>query len=235
MRGLNTKETLDTDVWPIYQVMKLPRVLNFIGPKSSIFFDLFTEDTKNLVDQAKTFHQIFSVENKTSQEEIIKKVKAYEHRGDEITHQIFLELSSNFITPFDREDMHALATSLDDIADYIHGTSSRISLYGVKEFSKSMELISEILLKQVEEIHTAIGELKNMRNAERVRTAIVQINFLENEADDLFDEAITRLFADEIPAIEIIKIKEVLSNLETATDKCEDVANTLETILVKNS
>jgi hypothetical protein len=144
-------------------------------------------------------------------------------------------LSSNFITPFDREDIHALATSIDDIADYIHGTASRIHLYGVTEFSHTMELMSEVLMKQVQEVDIAIKDMRNMRNAQRVRDAIVRINSLENHADDLFDEAIARLFNEMTDPIELIKLKEILSNLETATDKCEDVANALESILVKNS
>jgi uncharacterized protein Yka (UPF0111/DUF47 family) len=100
---------------------------------------------------------------------------------------------------------------------------------------KTMELLSEVLIKQTEEIDAAVRDMKNMRNAQRVRDAIVRINSLENHADDLFDEAIARLFAESGNPIEVIKMKEVLSNLETATDKCEDVANVLESILVKNS
>lgn len=204
-------------------------------PKNALFFDLFAEDTANLVEQAKVFTEIFKTSDKEKQQDIIRKVRELENKGDEITHKIFLELSSNFITPFDREDIHSLATSLDDIADYVQGTASRIQLYNVESFTKTMELISEVLVKQVTEIDTALKDLRHMRNRQRVRDAIVRINSLENHADDLFDEAIARLFADSTPALELIKMKEVLSNLETATDKCEDVANVLESILVKNS
>lgn len=215
--------------------MKLSNVFSFLIPKNAMFFDLFAEDTANLVEQSKTFNELFRTSDKEKQLEIIRKVRDYENKGDEITHRIFLELGSNFITPFDREDIHALATSIDDIADYMQGTASRIHLYGVDLFPKTMELMSEVLCKQVIEIDTAVRDLRHMRNRERVRDAIVRINSLENHADDLFDEAIARLFQDNTPALELIKLKEVLANLETATDKCEDVANTLESILVKNS
>ncbi|MBL7942405.1 MAG: DUF47 domain-containing protein [Flavobacteriales bacterium] len=215
--------------------MKLSNVFSFMIPKNALFFDLFAEDTANLVEQAKVFTEIFKTSDKEKQQDIIRKVRELENKGDEITHKIFLELSSNFITPFDREDIHSLATSLDDIADYVQGTASRIQLYNVESFTKTMELISEVLVKQVTEIDTALKDLRHMRNRQRVRDAIVRINSLENHADDLFDEAIARLFADSTPALELIKMKEVLSNLETATDKCEDVANVLESILVKNS
>ncbi|MFM1998072.1 MAG: hypothetical protein RL204_19 [Bacteroidota bacterium] len=216
-------------------IMKISNIFSFLVPKNALFFDLFAEDTANLVEQARVFNTLFSTHDKDQQQAIIRKVKELETVGDEITHKIFLELSSNFITPFDREDIHALATSLDDIADYIHGSASRIELYNVKEFSKTMEMLSEVIVKQVIEIDAAVKDMKNMRNAQRVREAIIRVNSLENHADDLFDEAIGRLFAEEVPALELIKIKEVLANLETATDKCEDVANVLESILVKNS
>ena len=215
--------------------MKLSSLFSFMVPKNGLFFDLFAEDTANLVDQAKKFNQLFLTTDKNELNAIIRDIREYEHKGDEMTHKIFLELADNFITPFDREDIHALATSIDDIADYINGCASRIQLYGVTEFSKSMELMSEVLLKQVMEIDKAIRDLRNMRNAQRVRDAIVRINSLENHADDIFDEAIARLFSEQENAMVLIKQKEVLSSLETATDKCEDVANVLESILVKNS
>jgi hypothetical protein len=174
----------------------------------------------------------------TDQEQIascIRQIRDFEQKGDDITHQIFMELSDNFITPFDREDIHALTTSIDDIADYINGCATRIQLYNVKQFSKTMELMSEVLLKQVIEIDAAIRDMRSMKNVQRVREAIIRINSLENHADDLFDEAIARLFAEASDPLELIKTKEVLSSLEIATDKCEDVANVLESILVKNS
>ena len=133
-------------------------LFSFMVPKNALFFDLFAEDTANLVDQAKKFNQLFTVTDKNDIANIIRDIRDYEHKGDEFTHKIFLELSANFITPFDREDIHALATSIDDIADYINGCASRINLYGVLEFSKPMEMMSEVLLKQVVEIDTAIRD-----------------------------------------------------------------------------
>jgi len=204
--------------------MKLSSLFSFMVSKNALFFDLFAKDTANLVEQSKRFNQLFLTSDKNELGNIIREIRDFEHKGDEITHQIFLELADNFITPFDREDIHALATSIDDVADYIHGCASRVQLYGVTEFSKPMELMSEVLLKQVMEIDSAIRDLR-----------IVRINSLENHADDIFDEAIARLFAEQDNALVLMKQKEVLSGLETATDKCEDVANVLESILVKNS
>jgi predicted phosphate transport protein (TIGR00153 family) len=215
--------------------MKISDIFSFMVRKNSLFFDLFAEDTANLLVQAKVFHQMFQM---TDQEQImncVREIKELEQKGDEITHQIFMELSDNFITPFDREDIHALATSIDDIADNINGCASRIQLYNVREFSKTMELMSEVLLKQVVEIDAALKDMQNMKNEKRVREAIIRINSLENHADDLFEESIARLFAEASDPLELIKVKDVLSSIETATDKCEDVSNVLESILVKNS
>ena len=215
--------------------MKISNLFSFMIPKNAMFFDLFAEDTTNLVEQAKVFHQMFQMRDQEQVAAAIRTIRDLEHKGDEITHRIFMELSENFITPFDREDIHSLATSIDDIADFINGCASRIQLYNVKEFSKTMELMSEVLLKQVMEIDVAVRDMRQMKNAQRVREAIVRINSLENHADDLFDDSIARLFAEAVDPLELIKTKEVLSCLETATDKCEDVANVLESILVKNS
>src|SRR5690606_31006777 len=152
-----------------------------------------------------------------------------------ITHEIFTELSSNFITPFDREDIHYLASSLDDIVDYIHGSTKRLLMYKIEEYPISMQQLADIILRSAQEIEVAVSELKSLENVLRIREALVRINSLENNADDVFDGAIASLFQEEKDAIKIIKVKEILSNMETATDKCEDVANVIETILVKNS
>lgn len=215
--------------------MKLKSLFSFMVPKNALFFDLFAEDTSNLVAQARVFNQMFQLTDPEQIANCIRQIRDFEQKGDDITHQIFMELSENFITPFDREDIHALTTSIDDIADYINGCATRIQLYNVKQFSKTMELMSEVLLKQVIEIDAAINDMRSMKNVQRVREAIIRINSLENQADDLFDESIARLFAEASDPLELIKTKEVLSSMEIATDKCEDVANVLESILVKNS
>ena len=215
--------------------MKLKSLFSFMVPKNALFFDLFAEDTSNLVAQARVFNQMFQLTDPEQIANCIRQIRDFEQKGDDITHQIFMELSENFITPFDREDIHALTTSIDDIADYINGCATRIQLYNVKQFSKTMELMSEVLLKQVIEIDAAINDMRSMKNVQRVREAIIRINSLENQADDLFDESIARLFAEASDPLELNKTKEVLSSMEIATDKCEDVANVLESILVKNS
>ncbi len=209
-------------------------IMKLFTPKSEKFFDSFSRSTGNLVAMSKKFQELLECEEQ-ARESIVRQINELEHVGDQITHQLFIQLSENFITPFDREDIHYLATSLDDVADFINGTASRISLYQLKEIDQVMHGLSSVLQRQVVEIDNAIQNLRNMKNAQRVREAIIRINDLENEADSIFDLAIARLFSEETNAIEMIKKKEILSVLETATDKCEDVANAIESILVKNS
>jgi len=209
-------------------------IMRFFAPKSDKFFDSFSQSTGNLVTMAKVFQELLECDHQ-SRESYVRQIHDWENVGDQITHKLFIQLSENFITPFDREDIHYLATSLDDVADFINGTASRISLYQLKECDQVMHGLSSVLLRQVIEIDSAVQNLKNMKNAQRVREAIIRINDLENEADSIFDLAIARLFSEETNAIEMIKKKEILSVLETATDKCEDVANAIESILVKNS
>ncbi|MFZ4059204.1 MAG: DUF47 domain-containing protein, partial [Ferruginibacter sp.] len=156
-----------------------------------------------------------------------------EHRGDEITHQIFLELSKNFITPFDREDIHYLASAIDDVADYIHGSTSRILYYKIDNISDHIKKLSELIMQSTKELEKAVVELRNMKNLRKITDACVRINSIENQADYVFDTAVAQLFEFESNAIELIKQKEVLGSLETATDKCEDAANVIESIIVK--
>jgi len=205
------------------------------APKSGKFFDSFSMATSNLVNMSGKLKELVSSRDQKTIENIVREIRDLEHVGDDITHNIFTELSANFITPFDREDIHLLASVIDDVADHINGTASRIVLYKYEQFDQALHSLAAVLHRQTQEIEQAIQSLRNMRNVQRIKEAIVRLNDLENEADSIFDLSIARLFSEETNAIEMIKKKEILSVLESATDKCEDVANVLETILVKNS
>lgn len=214
--------------------MALGKIFSFLVPKDKNFFKLFAQASDNLVEISKTFSEMANAPLEKRQE-LLKKISDLEHVGDELTHQIFTELSTNFITPFDREDISYLASSLDDIVDYIDGSAKRIETYRIDDITPAMKKLCEIIEHSAKEIHIAVSNMKDMSNAVRIREAIVRINSLENHADDVFDTAIADLFDNEKDAIKIMKMKEILSNMETATDKCEDVANVIETIIVKNS
>jgi len=216
--------------------MKLEAILHALIPKEDKFFKHFERDADNLLLAASVFKELMS--NAISREERAQKIKRLEeleHRGDEITHTIFSELGATFITPFDREDIHALASKLDDILDYIQGAGTRLTLYQVKKISPEQELLAGLVHDQVVALHKAILNLRQFKNADVIRQSLVHINSIENEADDLFERAIADLFDTCDDPIKLIKTKELLVSLETATDQCEDAANVIETIIVKNA
>jgi uncharacterized protein len=210
-------------------------IFQFFQPKNTKFFTLFEKATANIKDIAKALVEAVTTTSPDRRKELIREIERLEHVGDNITHETFNELSANFITPFDREDIHSLISAIDDIADYVHGSAKRIEIYKVSIMSPAIIKLSELIEKAAEELHNAVVELRNMKNVNKIKEACVRINSIENHADDIFDMAIAKLFEEEKNAVEIIKIKEILSALETATDKCEDAANTIESILVKNA
>ena len=216
--------------------MRIDAILHALLPKDDSFFNLFEKDSENLLVAANTFKDLMS--NSISKEERgqkIRKIEEIEHRGDEITHQIFKALGTTFITPFDREDIHDLASKLDDILDYIQGAANRIVLYRVDTISPEAERLAGLVCDGVIELHRAIPMLRDLRNADAIKESLVKINSMENEADDLFERAIANLFDTCKDPILLIKLKELLVSLETATDQCEDAANAIESIIVKNA
>jgi len=210
-------------------------IFHYFQPKDRKFFPLFERASSNLVDTSKVLVELVNSSTPEKRRELFKEIERLEHVGDNITHETFHELSANFITPFDREDIHALVSSIDDIVDYIHGAVKRMELYKVEQMTPPIIKLAELIQKASEELHTAVKELRNLKNISKIKEATVRINSIENHADDVFDTAIANLFETEKNAVEVIKMKDVLSALETATDKCEDAANTISSILVKHS
>lgn len=210
-------------------------IFQYFTPKDRNFFPLFQKAAANATATAKVLVELVNSANADRRRELVREIERLEHVGDNITHETFNELSSNFITPFDREDIHSLVASIDDIVDFIHGASKRMELYKVENMTPAIIKISELILKGTEELEIAISELKDLKNVTKIKEATVRINSIENHADDIFDIAIAKLFEEEKNAVEVIKMKDVLSMLETATDKCEDAANVINTILIKNA
>jgi len=216
--------------------MKLDSFLKVLLPKDDRFFEFFERDAENLLLAAQIFKDLMNDGmSKEERAQKIKRIEELEHKGDELTHQILTELGGTFITPFDREDIHALTSKLDDILDYVQGASTRIILYNVKRISPEQERLAALIYEQVAELHKAVKNLKNLKNVALIRESLVRINSIENEADDLFERAIADLFNTCDDPIKLIKTKELLVSLETATDECEDAANVIETIIVKNA
>lgn len=210
-------------------------IFQYFTPKDRNFFPLFQKAAANATATSKVLVELVNSSSPDRRRELVREIERLEHVGDNITHETFNELSSNFITPFDREDIHSLIASIDDIVDFIHGASKRMELYKVENMTPAIIKISELILRGCEELEIAVSELKNLKNITKIKEATVRINSIENHADDIFDIAIAKLFEEEKNAVEVIKMKDVLSMLETATDKCEDAANVINTILIKNA
>ncbi|MCX2478125.1 DUF47 family protein [Pedobacter sp. MC2016-15] len=210
-------------------------VFSFFSPRDKKFQPLFERDIRNLVEISESLVKTVTEDNEELREKYFRETERLEQVGDEISHSIYLELSKNFITPFDREDIHSLVSAIDDIADYIYATSLNIELYKVNTFSKEIVQVSILICNMCKQLETAILELRNLRNMKIIADICITINKGESEADSLCNTAIAYLFESETDAIELIKQKEILQSLEMATDKCDDVANVLESILIKNA
>ncbi|MFA6276940.1 MAG: DUF47 family protein [Pedobacter sp.] len=210
-------------------------IFSFFTPKDKKFQPLFEQAGSNVLKIAEALLVVVTTNDLEKRKEAIKEVERLEHVGDDITHTIFIELSKNFITPFDREDIHTLASAIDDIADYIHASAGNIELYNVTNIGDAMVKLAELLVEMCSDLEKAIKELRSFKNIRVIADACVRINSAENQADYVCNLAIARLFEFETNAIELIKQKEILQTLEIATDKCEDAANVLESILVKNA
>ena len=215
--------------------MSLNTIFQYFIPKDKNFFPLFEQASSNLINMAELLNKAVNTKNADDRLEFFKEIETMEHIGDDITHQIYLELSKNFITPFDREDIHQLATAIDDVADYIHGSANRMLLYKVDIITEPIQKLAELILQAVTDLDKAVRELRNLKNIRAIADSCVRINSIENQADYVFDRAVGDLFAYEKDAVQLIKYKEVLAALETATDMCEDAANVLESILVKHA
>ncbi len=212
--------------------MGIGNIFAAFQPKDKVFFVLFEKITALLVEMSDEFHkgiQEFDVNDDTFH----KKISDYEHQMDDLTHQVFIELGKNFITPFDREDIHALAAGLDDIADYIYASSKNIFMYKAPNLKEYSEL-SLLINKQCHEIQNAVKNLRGFKNMAEVKECCIKINSIENIADDILTNSLVNLFESN-DAVKVLKAKSVLDYLEEVTDKAEDVANTLETIMIKYS
>ena len=214
--------------------MNINNFFQFLVPKDKKFFPLFEEASSNLIEIATNLHEAVNLPLK-EREVLFQKIDVLEQKGEDITHQTNLELSRNFITPFDREDIYSLITSIDNVAGNLHGAASRMRLYQVDKITKSIRKLTEINLEACQNIDVAVRELRDLKKMKNITDACLRINKLENKSDNVYDKAVLDLFENETDAKNIIKYKEVLSVLETATDKCKSVAGVLESISVKHS
>ncbi len=204
----------------------------WIIPQDKHFFNMLENESNNVLDGSNAFLEMLKNYENIKQKQ--QKIKDIEHQGDDFVHEIFEELNKTFITPIDHEDISALASAFDDVLDYIDGTAARLVLYEIKKPEENMIKLAEVLLKQATELNTALSGLRNIKNPKDIERRCIEVNRLENVADDIYKTSVAELFRRK-DAIEIMKLKEIYERIEFATDKCEDAANVISDIVVKNS
>lgn len=202
-------------------------------PKEEKFFDLLEEAADNMIKSAQAFHELVSHWSPTSP--LFQSIRELEHQGDRMTHELIDKLNRTFITPLDREDILALGSELDDVVDVIQATTDRMELFRLRQSSPQLVKMAEVLLKATEVLGKAIKSLRDLSHTRRTLDFCIEVNRLENEGDALLKEALRELFSDPKDVLDVIKWKEIYEAAEFATDKCEDIANVIEGIIVKNA
>jgi predicted phosphate transport protein (TIGR00153 family) len=199
-------------------------------PREQKFFRMFADVSENLIEGARLLHDM--LKNPVDLQSRTKRLQEVEHRGDEMTHNIIRMLNQTFITPFDREDIHRLTSSLDDVLDFVNGAAVRMALYRITAPPPAAAELSALIVSQSEALSKGVSLLESNK---KVLEHCTEVNRLENEADRISRRAIAELFDQEKDPIQLIKIKELYEVLETATDKAEDAANVLEAVVLKSA
>lgn len=204
----------------------------WIIPQSKHFFDMLehqadvvVEGAESLLDMTKDFKDVAVKRD---------RIKDIEHRGDEIVHEIADSLNRTFVTPIDHDDLSKLTSRLDDILDYIEAASHRMWSYELKTMHPDMIKLSEVIVASAKEVRHAVYDLRDFKKKDEIFQHCIEVNRLENVGDDITHVAVAGLFK-KYDAVEIIKMKEILEHLEIATDKCEDAADVIKDVFVKNS
>jgi hypothetical protein len=208
----------------------MPGLLQRFMPREEGFFSLFAKQADNVVVGAKALQEMLS--HYTGVPEQVQSVKAIEHEGDEITHGILTKLNQTFITPFDREDIHELCSQIDDVIDLIDAAASRFVLYRVDKVREGTVDLVKVLVSASVEVSSAVHALNS---PEKALKHCIEINRYENESDRICRTLIAKLFDEETNPVQIIKWKEIFEVIETAVDKCEDVANVIEGVILKSA
>ena len=200
-------------------------------PKEEAFFELFKQAAHNVIEGSRLLKEL--MEDYTNVQQKIERIKEVEHIGDGITHDIALRLNQTFLTPLDREDIHDLASALDDILDAVEAVADRFAIYKITQPTESAIRLGDILYRASVAVGRGVDHIA--MSHEEVKEYSVQVNSLENEADRVSRDAISELFEKETNPIAVIKWKEIYETFEEGTDRCEDVANVIECIVLKQT
>ncbi len=202
-------------------------------PKEGKFFKLFEESAQNAVEVAQRLKEL--VYNWENVEDKVAGIADLEHKGDNITHQIAEELHRTFVTPFDREDITALASALDDVTDFIHSAADFMVLYRVEQPTSRAKELADVIVEITAETQKAVGQLKKHIDQRQMLKHCVEVNRMENVADRLYRSALAELFSNTTEVPLLIKWREIYEHMETVTDRCEDVANVVEGVALKHA
>ena len=202
-------------------------------PKNEKFFDLFEESARNFVTAADLLKELMDrCEDVT---EKVRQITELEHHGDTITHLIMAELHGTFVTPIDREDIAQLAQRMDDVMDFIDAAAMRMMLYDITKPTERAKELADVLVRVTSETSKAIPRLRRRSELSHMREHCIEINRLENEADDVRRSALAELFRDRVELAEVIKWREIYEHMEDAVDRCEDIADILEGVMIKRA
>ena len=213
--------------------------MNFISrlmPREGRFFNLFDSHAKLIVDGALALEDVLrNYEIKKDREAGIKTIEDAEHAADRITHETVQLLHTTFVTPFDRDDIHRLISRMDDVLDLIQDTGESLVLYDIQKITPEATQLAELLRRCAERVQSAVGLMASMADAPAILKICQEIDRLESDADKVMRSAISELFRHESDVRQVIKLKAVYESLESATDKCQDVANVIESVVLENA
>ena len=202
-------------------------------PREEKFFRLFEDSAQNMMKTAEELNGLVDTwENVKGR---VDEITRLEHEGDTITHQIMAQLHRTFVTPFDREDIALLAKSLDDVVDFIHAAADAMLIYKIDQPSQRAKELADIIVQAAAEVERALRQLQHNKQLKQVLERCVEINRLENMADRVFRAALAELFDDSMDIAQVIKWRDIYEYMESATDRCEDVANVLEGVALKHA
>ncbi len=201
-----------------------------LTPQRREFFDLFSRASSNAVDMARLLVELFTSFPENGSD-LVDRIKEFEHRGDELTHEVVTLLNRTFVTPFDRDDIYRLATAVDDICDFVHESAGNLYSYGVTDVPRRAREQADVILRATIMLDEAMQRLEGFKDSSR---QLIELRSLEDEGDRLLHESIAELFRSSTDPLTVIRWKDIHEGLEEAVDACENAADVLEAILVKN-
>ncbi|HMN05360.1 MAG TPA: DUF47 family protein [Flavobacteriales bacterium] len=213
--------------------MPIGGLFRLFKPKDRVFFYHFEASAANVLKMSEDLMAIMETGPGPQRTALLERLVLAERANDDLTHTIFQDLARNFITPIDREDIHSLAGSLDDVADYILASAKNLELFHIEKPDEACRELARLVHVGAGIVKKAVHHLRDLNKPNAHRQFVIDVNTMENEADEVCDAAIERLFAHEKDAIHLIKMRDTYMVLEVATDKCEDVANVIESIMLK--